>query len=71
MVLSALFIGAVIMLEAGPVYNIFMAGIQQRSPALWEWLWIAGSFCLVVILCFLALVLPMRFGERRLCRLAG
>lgn len=71
MVSGALFIGAVIMLEAGPVYNLFMAGLQQRPLSAWEWIWIVGSFCLVLLVCVLALILPMRFGEKRLSRLAG
>ncbi len=66
MMLCALFIGAVIMLEAGPVYNLFMAEIHQRSLTILEWIWISGSFLLALIICALALILPMRFGENRL-----
>jgi len=58
------------MLEAGPVYNLFMAGIHQRSLTILEWTWIGGSFLLVGILCVLALILPMRFGEKRLSQMA-
>jgi ABC-2 type transport system permease protein len=70
MIMSAVFICAVIMLEAGPVYNLFMAGIHQRALTILEWTWIGGSFLLVGILCVLALILPMRFGEKRLSKMA-
>jgi ABC-2 type transport system permease protein len=70
MILCAIFVCAVIMLEAGPVYNLFMAGIHQRSLTILEWTWIGGSFLLVGILCVLALILPMRFGEKRLSKMA-
>jgi ABC-2 type transport system permease protein len=66
MVTCALFIGAVIMLEAGPVYNLFMADIYRRSLTIFEYMWIGGSFLLVLIICALTLILPMRFGEKRL-----
>jgi ABC-2 type transport system permease protein len=70
MILCSIFIGAVIMLEAGPVYNLFMAGVQQRSLTVLEWIWISGSFLLVLIICGLALILPMRFGVKKLAEFA-
>ncbi len=66
MVVSAAFVGGVIILEAGPVYNLFMAGYKNRALALWEWGWIAGSFTAVFIVCVLAVLLPMQFGEKQL-----
>ena len=66
MMLSAGFISFVIILEARPVYNLFMAGIQHRAITPFEWVWTAGSFIFVFIICILAIVLPMRFGEKRL-----
>lgn len=66
MILCAIFIGAVIMLEAGPVYNLFMAQLYRRSLSLLEWIWVVGSFLLALLLCVAALILPMRFGERKL-----
>jgi len=66
MMLSAGFIGLVIIIEAGPVYNIFMAGVQGRELSVFEWVWVIGSFILVFILSGLAIVLPMVFGEKRL-----
>lgn len=60
------FIGLVIVLEAGPVYYLFMAGIRQKSLSLIHWLWAGGSFVSVLFLCFLTVWIPMRLGEKRL-----
>ncbi|MBU2489328.1 MAG: hypothetical protein KKA60_08050 [Proteobacteria bacterium] len=66
MILAAGFIAGVIILEAGPVYSVFMAGIKGRALVPWEWVFALVSFALVLALCVLAVVLPMRFGARRL-----
>jgi len=66
MMVCAGYIGTVIVLEAGPVYNLFMADIKGRAITILERIWITGSFCLAFFLSILAIVLPMRFGERRL-----
>jgi ABC-2 type transport system permease protein len=66
MMLSAVFIAAVIILEAGPVYNLFMADFHGRALSLLEWVWIIGSFTVAFILSMLAVIIPMKFGERRL-----
>ena len=66
MIACAGYIGLVIILEAGPVYNLFMAGIHNKTIRLPIWLWIVGSFIVVLILSLLAISLPMRFGEKRL-----
>jgi ABC-2 type transport system permease protein len=66
MLLAAGFIALVIVLEAGPVYAVFMAGFHGRSLSGLQWVWLVVSFTLVVLLCILAVVLPMRLGERRL-----
>jgi len=68
MALSAGFISTVIVLEATPVYSLFMAGMHQRAMTPFEWSWIVGSFVLVLIICVLATVLPMKFGEKQLLR---
>lgn len=66
MLTSALFIGLVIVLEAGPAYTVFMAGVRGRAITLFQWLWVAGSFCLVFLLCILAVVIPLRLGTANL-----
>jgi ABC-2 type transport system permease protein len=62
------YIGAVIMIEAGPVYNLFMAGIKETRLSGFMWLWIIGSFAAVLIINIIAIVLPMKFGEKKLSR---
>jgi len=66
MVVCAAFVGGIVMLEAGPVYNLFMADFKNRTLALWEWGWIAGSFTVAFVVCVLAVLLPMQFGEKQL-----
>jgi len=46
-----------------------MAGIRDNIITLSAWIWIVGSFSLVLILSLLAISLPMRFGEKRLSEL--
>ena len=68
MILCAGYIGAIILLEAGPVYHLFMADIHGKIIPLGIWLWIAGSFSAVLAFSLLAIILPMRFGESRLSK---
>lgn len=62
------FITAVIVMEAGPVYRIFMAGIRKENLTAFQWVWIVGSFTVVLGLCAMAVLIPMRKGERELLR---
>jgi ABC-2 type transport system permease protein len=68
MIVCAAYIAVVILIEAGPVYNLFMAEIRGKilSPA--AWLWIIGSFAAVFFFSIIAVALPMRFGENRLSK---
>lgn len=66
MILSAAYIGAVAILEAGPVYSIFMADIRGNSLTSLQWIWTIVSFSIAFLLSILAIVLPMRFGEKKL-----
>lgn len=66
MMLCVGFIATVIVLEAGPVYSIFMTDLRGVSLSAVQWIWLVGSFSLVFLLCILAVVIPMRWGERRL-----
>ncbi len=66
MLCSACYIGLVVVLEAGPVYTFFMAGLRGRVLNLIQWLWFIGSFCLVLLLSVLTVVVPMRLGIRNL-----
>ena len=69
MIVCAGYIGAVVLLEAGPVYNIFMADVRGRTISQWTWIWIVGSFSAVIVISITAIILPMRFGEKRLSEL--
>jgi len=66
MALSAGFISTVIILEASPVYSLFMAGMHKQALTPFEWFWVVVSFISVIIICVLATALPMKFGENRL-----
>ena len=66
MLISAAFIASVIILEAGPVYQFFMADIQGRRLSNLQLGWLVISFVIVLMICALAVILPMRLGERRL-----
>lgn len=66
MILSAAFIGIIIILEAGPVYTIFMGDIRGYRLSYGQYVWIIGSFSVVLLVSLLAVILPMRYGEKRL-----
>ncbi len=44
MILCAAYIGVVIVIEAGPVYAIFMAEINRQALSILKWVWITVSF---------------------------
>ena len=60
------FIGLVIVLEAGPVYNIFMTGIRGVALTVFQWIWLVGSFAIALGLCLAAVFIPMRIGEQKI-----
>ncbi|MDM8516790.1 hypothetical protein QUF76_11370 [Desulfobacterales bacterium HSG16] len=66
MVLSAAYIILIIIIEAGPVYSLFMSDIRGQALGLFEWAWISSSFIIVFFLGILAIVLPMRYGQKGL-----
>ncbi len=66
MMLSVIYIGLVIVLEAGPVYQIFMSGIFRRAIPVSRWCWIIGSFLTAGVLTLITIMLPIKYGEQRL-----
>jgi len=70
MILCAGYIGIVIVIEAGPVYSIFMAEINGQALSILNWLWITVSFFIAFTLSILAIILPMNFGETKLSKLS-
>ena len=66
MILAMGFISLVIVLEAGPVYTLFMAQVRQHSLGLLQWSYVGGSIVLTVLVNIAAVWLPMRYGIRKL-----
>ncbi|MGD9732699.1 MAG: hypothetical protein AB7U45_11005 [Desulfamplus sp.] len=66
MILSALFIGVVIVLQAGPVYMILSSQFKSKPLAFFDMAWIALSFTGALLISILAAALPMKYGEKRL-----
>ena len=66
MIVTMLFIGAVITLEAWPVYRIFLSHSIGAGMGPARWAWAALSFFLVIVLNVLAVILPMKTGLKRL-----
>lgn len=69
MLMTMLFIGVVIVLEAWPVYHIFAAQTFGVHISLPGWAIIAASFIMVAVVNILALFLPMKIGLNRLNQL--
>lgn len=66
MILSFSLIGAVIVLEAGPVYSIFMAQLRGKKIAHIQMIWTVLSFVMVFLLCAWATFYPMYLGKKSL-----
>lgn len=66
MILCFALIAAVIILEAGPVYYVFMANFRNQALALWQIALLIASLVLALFLCLFAILYPMRLGERSL-----
>ncbi len=68
MTLSLAFIAAVVAVEAGPVYRVFVAGMRGTPVTPMQVVGLSASFSVVLVLCLLALILPMRLGEQWISR---
>lgn len=68
MIVCAGYIGLIILIEAGPVYHLFMADFRGKNLSAAIWLWSIGSFATAFVFSLLAIALPMRFGENRLSK---
>ena len=66
MIISSVFIALIIMLEAGPVYAILSAHFMGEAITHLQWVWIVGSFILVVFLNVFAVQRPMAAGLKAL-----
>lgn len=68
MIVSSLFIASVIVLEAGPVYILFLAGLRGDPVSPLQWIFIVGSFLAAGVVMVLAVVKPMKSGLKALER---
>lgn len=66
MMLSALYIVALIVLEAGPVYVLFMSRFNDAAISSWHWIYIIASFTAAFALTVFAVVKSMKHGLRAL-----
>ena len=66
MMVSALFIGAVVVLEAGPVYLLFMSEMKGRPISILEKVYMILSFSGVLVLTVTAMLKPMGMGHKAL-----
>ncbi len=66
MIISALFIGSVIVLEAGPVYILFMADLKGKIVSYYQWSFIIISFLVVLAINMLTIFKPMQMGLKAL-----
>jgi ABC-2 type transport system permease protein len=66
MVVSSVFIALVIVLEAGPVYTLFMAGVRGTVITGVQWLFIVLSFTAVLAIILTAVYKPMTMGLKAL-----
>jgi len=66
MILAMGFIALVIVLEAGPVYTLFMAQIRHQTLHSSQWVYIGSSFFLAGAVNVVAVWLPMRYGIGKL-----
>ncbi|MFB0521460.1 MAG: hypothetical protein ACETWD_08545, partial [Desulfatiglandales bacterium] len=71
MIISAVFIALVIILEAGPVYTILSAHFRGETITHLQWIWIIGSFILVVLVNIFAVQRPMAAGLKAISAYEG
>jgi ABC-2 type transport system permease protein len=69
MMLAAIYIGTVLILEAGPVYTIMRAGFEGRLLNGREQMWVILNFGLSLAIHLAIILYPMRWGEKRLAHL--
>ena len=62
MIFSAIFLGVVIVLEAGPVYIIFMANVKGSPIKAIQWLFIVPSFIMVFLVNAFVVYKSMKMG---------
>ena len=71
MVTSSIFIAIIVMFEAGPVYAILSAHFKGEALSLLQWVWIAGSFIVVILLNIFTVKKPMSLGLKAITDYEG
>ncbi len=66
MIYALLFVGFVVLLEAWPVYLLFMAKLGHRMIQPAQWLGIALCFCAILLINAMAVWVPMAIGHEKL-----
>jgi ABC-2 type transport system permease protein len=66
MMMSTLYVAAVIVLEAGPVYLLFSAQVNGTTVSTPVWFFVIGSFSSVLVISALVIRKPMEMGLRSL-----
>jgi ABC-2 type transport system permease protein len=66
MIVSSIFIAIIIILEAGPVYIIFMSEVDGNKVSAFQWVLIFVSFVVVILINILAIFKPMKMGLKAL-----
>jgi ABC-2 type transport system permease protein len=69
MILSMIFIGIIVLLEAWPVYMLFMADFHHRALSFFQWTGVILCFSGVALLNGLAVVVPMRRGIQNISQM--
>jgi len=66
MIVAQIFVGVVLLIEAGPVFLVVRAEYQRRSLETWEWSVIVGGIALALLANLLGALIPMRRGAAAL-----
>jgi len=66
MIVSSLFIAIVIVLEAWPVYILFMSDLSGNAVTVLQWFFIVVSFLTVFVINAVAIFIPMKIGLKAL-----
>lgn len=69
MISAVLFVGAIVVLEARPVYLILMSRFTGRILTQLQWAVITGSFLIVLVLSVAVFIFPMKIGLKKLSEL--
>jgi ABC-2 type transport system permease protein len=66
MIVTMLFIGAVVTLEAWPIYRVFLSQSLGAGMGPGKWTGVALAFLAVIALNVLTVILPIKIGLKRL-----